>query len=116
MTCYSTPKKSSPLHLAGESDDTRFIMSRKGDEVQPALETAMKAKMAEELDGFLRPFFNESIAYLKTLVDVVCGYRNMLIVIKKQGTPKAVFGSFTKPECSVPASICSTIWSISIKE
>ena len=35
----------------GESDDTRFIMSRKGDEVQPALEAAMKAKMEEELDG-----------------------------------------------------------------
>ena len=38
---------------AGESDDTRFIiMSRKGDEVQLAPETAMKAKVAEELDGF----------------------------------------------------------------
>jgi len=34
----------------GETDDTRFIMFRKGDEVQPALKTAMKAKMAEELD------------------------------------------------------------------
>ena len=27
----------------GETDDTRFIMSRKGDEVEPALETAMMA-------------------------------------------------------------------------
>ena len=35
----------------GDSDDTRFIMSRKGGEVQPALETAMKAKMAAELDA-----------------------------------------------------------------
>ena len=35
---------------AGESDDTRFIMSRKGDEVRPALETAMTAMMAVELD------------------------------------------------------------------
>ena len=34
----------------GETDDTRFIMSRKGDEVQPALEAAMKAKMTAELD------------------------------------------------------------------
>ena len=34
----------------GETDDTRFIMSRKGDEVQPALKAAMKAKMAAELD------------------------------------------------------------------
>ena len=34
----------------GETDDTRFIMSRKGDEVQPALEAAMKAMMAVELD------------------------------------------------------------------
>ena len=29
----------------GETDETRFIMSRKGDEVQPALITAMEAKM-----------------------------------------------------------------------
>ena len=36
----------------GETGDTRFIMSRKGDGVQPALVTAMKAKMEEELDGF----------------------------------------------------------------
>ena len=34
----------------GETDDTRFIMSRKGDEVRPALEAAMKAMMAVELD------------------------------------------------------------------
>ena len=34
----------------GETDDTRFIMSRKGDEVQPALEAAMEAKMTAELD------------------------------------------------------------------
>ena len=36
----------------GETDDTRFIMSRKGDEVQPALVLAMEAKMAAELDDF----------------------------------------------------------------
>ena len=36
---------------AGESDETRFIMSRKGDEVELALEIAMKAKMAAELDA-----------------------------------------------------------------
>ena len=34
----------------GETDDTRFIMSRKGDEVRPALEAAMKAMMAVELE------------------------------------------------------------------
>ena len=34
----------------GETDDTRFIVSRKGDEVQPALEAAMEAKMTAELD------------------------------------------------------------------
>ena len=34
-----------------ESDDTRFSMSRKGDKVQPALQKAMKAKMAAELDA-----------------------------------------------------------------
>ena len=28
----------------------RFIVSRKGDEVQPALEAAMEAKMTAELD------------------------------------------------------------------
>ena len=44
----------------GESDDTRFIMSRKGGEVQPALEAAMKAKMEEELDGLWGPFFISS--------------------------------------------------------
>ena len=39
-------------NVYGKSDDTRFIiMSRKGDEVQPVLETAMKAKMAAELDS-----------------------------------------------------------------
>ena len=39
---------------AGELDDTRFIMSRKGDEVQPAPETAIKAKMkAEWMNGCL---------------------------------------------------------------
>jgi len=31
---------------------TRFIISRKGEEVEPALVTAMVAKMAEELDDF----------------------------------------------------------------
>ena len=44
----------------GETDDTRFIMSRKGDEVQPALEAAMKAKMTaelDELDDFWGPFY-----------------------------------------------------------
>ena len=34
----------------GETDETRFIMSRKGVEVEPALEAAMKAKMTAELD------------------------------------------------------------------
>ena len=34
------------------SSDSRFIMTRKGDVVQPALETAMKAKMEEEMDDF----------------------------------------------------------------
>ena len=34
----------------GETDDTRFIVSRKGDEVQTALEAAMEAKMTAELD------------------------------------------------------------------
>ena len=34
---------------AGDSGATRFIMSRKADKVQPALEAAMKAKMAAEL-------------------------------------------------------------------
>ena len=34
----------------GESNDTRFIVSRKADEVQSALESAVKAKMAAELD------------------------------------------------------------------
>ena len=29
----------------GESDDTRVVLSRKEDEAQPALETAMEAKM-----------------------------------------------------------------------
>ena len=33
-----------------KTDETRFIVSRKGDEVQPALEAAMKTKMAAELD------------------------------------------------------------------
>ena len=40
--------------------NTRFIMSRKGDEVQPALEAAMKAKMTaelDELDDFWGPFY-----------------------------------------------------------
>ena len=36
----------------GETDDTRFIMSRKGKEVEPALKPAMKAKTKlEELWG-----------------------------------------------------------------
>ena len=35
-----------------ESDDCRFIMSRKGDEVEPALETAVKVKMAADYFGF----------------------------------------------------------------
>ena len=34
----------------GETGDTRFIVSRKGDEVQPALEAAMESKMTAELD------------------------------------------------------------------
>jgi hypothetical protein len=34
----------------GETDETRFIVSRKGDEVQTALEAAMEAKMTAELD------------------------------------------------------------------
>ena len=34
----------------GETDETRFIMSRRGDEVQPELEAALKAKLAAELD------------------------------------------------------------------
>ena len=34
----------------GETDDTRFIMSRRGDEVQPELEAALEAKLAAELD------------------------------------------------------------------
>ena len=38
------------VSTGGETDDTRFIMSRKGDEVETALEAAMKAKMAAELD------------------------------------------------------------------
>ena len=54
----------------GESGDTRFIMSRKGYEVQPALETAMKAKMAE--DGCLMPV--EAIAnfLLKSKIEKNC--------------------------------------------
>ena len=35
----------------GETDDTRFIVSRKGNEVQPALEAAMESKMAAELEA-----------------------------------------------------------------
>ena len=34
----------------GVTDETRFIVSRKGDEVQTALEAAMEAKMTAELD------------------------------------------------------------------
>ena len=46
--------------------DEKIIMSRKGDEFQPALEAAMKAKMAAELDALddlWGPFFiTKSIA------------------------------------------------------
>ena len=46
----SSPQYIYGVSPEGETDDARFIMSRKGDEVQLALEAAMKAKMAPELD------------------------------------------------------------------
>ena len=36
--------------LDGETDDTRFIMSRKGEDVEPALVTAIKRTAV--MDGF----------------------------------------------------------------